>query len=200
MNRILIITALQAEARPLIAFFQLEKKQLHEKLFYFQKDEIVCLTTGVGAKNVQKRLSVFLEKTDYNNTILINVGIAGGDSDHTEIGEMFLVNQIMDEENNKVYDLKMSLKTGLLELPLTTVNAGVVNGGKDYNGLVDMEAVAIVETAIQFLPIQRMVFLKIVSDYMDEIIDSPEQVISFITNQLPEINRIISLLIKMIKV
>lgn len=200
MNRILIITALQAEARPLIAFYQLEKKQLNEKLFYFQKDEIMCLTTGVGAKNVQKRLSVFLEKTDYNNTILINVGIAGGNSDHTEIGEMFLVNQIMDEENNKVYDLKMSLKTGLQELPLTTVNAGVVNGGKDYNGLVDMEAAAIVETAIQFLPIQRMVFLKIVSDYMDEIIDSPEQVISFITNQLPEINRIISLLIKMIKV
>lgn len=200
MNRILIITALQAEARPLIAFYQLEKKQLNEKLFYFQKDEIMCLTTGVGAKNVQKRLSVFLEKTDYNNTILINVGIAGGNSDHTEIGEMFLVNQIMDEENNKVYDLKMSLKTGLQELPLTTVNAGVVNGGKDYNGLVDMEAAAIVETAIQFLPIQRMVFLKIVSDYMDEIIDNPKQVISFITNQLPEINRIISLVIKMIKV
>lgn len=200
MNRILIITALQAEARPLIAFYQLEKKQLNEKLFYFQKDEIMCLTAGVGAKNVRKRLSVFLEKTDYNNTILINVGIAGGNSDHTEIGEMFLINQIMDEENDKVYDLKMSLKTGLQELPLTTVNAGVVNGGKDYNGLVDMEAAAIVETAIQFLPIQRMVFLKIVSDYMDEIIDSPEQVISFITNQLPEINRIISLVIKMIKV
>ena len=200
MNQILFITALQAEAQPLILFYQLEKKQLNKKLFYFQKGEIVCLTTGVGAKNVRKRLSVFLEKMDNNNTILINVGIAGGNSDHTEIGEMFLVNQIMDEENNKVYDLQMSLNTGLQELPLTTVNAGVINGGKSYNGLVDMEAAVIIETAIQFLPIQRMVFLKIVSDHMDKIIDRPEQVILFITNQLPEINRIISLLIEKIKV
>ncbi|MCH7764252.1 MAG: hypothetical protein IIB95_11040 [Candidatus Marinimicrobia bacterium] len=196
MNQILFITALQAEAQPLILFYQLEKKQLNKKLFYFQKGEIVCLTTGVGAKNVRKRLSVFLEKMDNNNTILINVGIAGGNSDHTEIGEMFLVNQIMNEENNKVYDLEMLLKTWLRELPLTTVNAGVVNGGKDYNGLVDMEAAAIVETSLQFIPIQRMVFLKIVSDYMDKVLDTPEQVYPLMNSQLPEISKITSLLLE----
>ncbi|MCH7612612.1 MAG: hypothetical protein IIB45_04560 [Candidatus Marinimicrobia bacterium] len=196
MNQILFITALQAEAQPLILFYQLEKKQLNKKLFYFQKGEIVCLTTGVGAKNVRKRLSVFLEKMDNNNTILINVGIAGGNSDHTEIGEMFLVNQIMNEENNKVYDLEMLLKTWLRELPLTTVNAGVVNGGKDYNGLVDMEAAAIVETSLQFIPIQRMVFLKIVSDYMDKVLDTPEQVYPLMNIQLPEISKITSLLLE----
>jgi len=194
MNKILIITALQAEAKPLVAFYQLKKKQVNEELFYFQNNEIFCLTTGVGVKNVRKRLAVFLKKMDAKNTILLNVGIAGGNSDYTKIGEMYMVNQIMDEENNKVYDLEILSGSELKRLPLTTVNAGVVNGGKGYNGLVDMEAAAIVETAIQFFPIQRMCFLKIVSDYMDRVVDGPDQVLKFVNNQLPEIDRISILL------
>ena len=197
MNQILLITALQAEARPIIEHFGLEKIRLTKDLFYFRKDNISCLTTGVGKKKIRKRLKPFLEKTKFlDKSILINVGIAGGNSDHTQIGEMFLVNQIMNEENNKVYDLEMLLKTWLRELPLTTVNAGVVNGGKDYNGLVDMEAAAIVETSLQFIPIQRMVFLKIVSDYMDKVLDTPEQVYPLMNSQLPEISKITSLLLE----
>lgn len=194
MNHILITTALQAEAQPLIEHYQLEKKQCSANIFYFQRGVITCLTTGVGEKNVRKRLGAFLNETVCRNTILMNMGIAGGNRDATEIGKMYSINKITDEKNGKVWLPDALLKTGLPEMPLSSVSKGVTDGGNKYAGLVDMEGAAIFETVVQFIPVHCMVFLKIVSDHMDEILDSPEQVASLINKRLPEIDRLISLM------
>ena len=132
MNHILITTALQAEARPLVDHFQLEQKQLNKEIFYYQKGEIICLTTGVGEKNVHKRLGAFLKETVRRNTILMNMGIAGGNRDETEIGKMYLINKITDEKNGKVWLPDALLKTGLPEMPLSSVSKGVTDGGNQY--------------------------------------------------------------------
>ena len=171
MNHILITIALQAEAQPLIEHYQLEKKQCSANIFYFQRGVITCLTTGVGGKNVRKRLGAFLKETVSRNTILINMGIAGGNRDATEIGKMYSINKITDEKNGKVWLPDTLLKTGLPEMPLSSVSKGVTDGGNKYAGLVDMEGAAIFETVVQFIPVHCMVFLKIVSDHMDEILD-----------------------------
>jgi len=155
---------------------------------------ITCLTTGVGEKNVRKRLGAFLNETVCRNTILMNMGIAGGNQDATEIGKLYLINKITDEKNGKVWLPDALLKTGLPEMPLSSVSKGVTDGGNQYAGLVDMEGAAIFETAVQFIPVHCLVFLKIVSDHMDEILDSPEQVVSLINKQLPEIDGLISLM------
>ena len=194
MNHILITTALQAEAQPLIEHYQLEKKQCSANIFYFQRGVITCLTTGVGEKNVRKRLGAFLNETVCRNTILMNMGIAGGNRDATEIGKMYSINKITDEKNGKVWLPDALLKTGLPEMPLSSVSKGVTDGGNKYAGLVDMEGAAIFETVVQFIPVHCLVFLKIVSDHMDEILDSPEQVVSLINKRLPEIDRLISLM------
>jgi len=194
MNHILITTALQAEAQPLIEHYQLEKKQCSANIFYFQRGVITCLTTGVGEKNVRKRLGAFLNETVCRNTILMNMGIAGGNRDATEIGKLYFINKITDEKNGKVWLPDALLKTGLPEMPLSSVSKGVTDGGNKYAGLVDMEGAAIFETVVQFIPVHCMVFLKIVSDHMDEILDSPEQVVSLINKRLPEIDRLISLM------
>jgi hypothetical protein len=194
MNHILITTALQAEAQPLIEHYQLEKKQCSANIFYFQRGVITCLTTGVGEKNVRKRLGAFLNETVCRNTILMNMGIAGGNRDTTKIGKMYSINKITDEKNGKVWLPDALLKTGLPEMPLSSVSKGVTDGGNKYAGLVDMEGAAIFETVVQFIPVHCMVFLKIVSDHMDEILDSPEQVVSLINKRLPEIDRLISLM------
>ena len=193
MNHILITTALQAEARPLIDHFQLEQKQLNKEIFYYQKGEIICLTTGVGEKNVHNRLGTFLHETNSSNSILLNIGIAGGNKEHTEIGRMYMVNKITGN-NGKVWLPDILLKTGLPEIPLNTVSKGITDGGHIYDGLVDMEAAAIFETAVQCLPVHRLIILKIVSDHMDVVLDSSEQVIPLMTKQLPEIKRIIEIL------
>jgi spore photoproduct lyase len=191
MNHILITTALQAEAEPIVKQYQLEKKHLSENLFYFQRDDITCLTTGVGEKNVRKRLSTFLHKMDCKNTILFNIGIAGGEKNATEIGKMYLVNKIVSEKNGNIFLPENWIKTDIPVLPLTTVLKGVTDGGKQYEGLVDMEAAAIYETATKFIPAKHLYFLKVVSDYMEQVLDSPEQVLPLITNNLSEIIRFI---------
>ncbi|MFQ6676984.1 MAG: hypothetical protein ACE5D0_01575 [Fidelibacterota bacterium] len=193
MNPILITTALQSEARPIIAFYKMVKRLKNNKFFYFQKDDIICLTTGVGAQNVRKRLSAFLKQTDYDYLTLINVGIAGGKRGIAEKGSMYLVSKIIDEKDKSVRITNTQLNNGLKKLHLTTVPQGIIDGGKNYNGLVDMEAAAIFDIATQSSSIQEMVFLKIVSDYMEEVLDSPEQVYPFINNQLHEIDRMITL-------
>jgi len=196
MNHILITTALQAEAEPIIKQYQLEKKRLSKKLFYYQRDKITCLTTGVGEKNVRKRISAFLRGIDCSNTMLINIGIAGGEKNATEIGKMYLVNKIISETNKKVWLTNNLLKLEIPEIQLTTVAKGVTNGGEKYEGLVDMEAAAIIETALKFISAKNLYFLKIVSDYMENVLDSPEQVLPLITNNLPKIDRIINFIKK----
>ncbi len=191
MNHILITTALQAEAEPIVKQYQLEKKHLSENLFYFQRGDITCLTTGVGEKNVRKRLSTFLHEMDCKNTILFNIGIAGGRKNVTEIGKMYLVNKIVSETNKKVWLPNNFLKPEIPEIQLTTVAKGVTNGGEKYEGLVDMEAAAIYETATKIIPAHQLYFLKIVSDYMEQVLDSTDQVLPLITNNLSEIIRFI---------
>jgi len=194
MNHLLIITALQSEAEPIIKQFQLEKKYHSEKLFYFQREGITCLTTGVGEKNVRKRLGVFLQGLDCSNTILINIGIAGGKKDSSIIGTMYLINKITSDKSGKVWLPDILLKNGISEQQLTTVEKGVMDGGKKYKGLVDMEAAAIFEIAVQFIPTHCLVFLKIVSDYMDEVLDSSEHVLPIMKNNLSKFDSIITLM------
>jgi hypothetical protein len=124
----------------------------------------------------------------------MNMGIAGGNRDATEIGKMYSINKITDEKNGKVWLPDKLLKIGLPEMPLSSVSKGVTDGGNQYAGLVDMEGAAIFDTAVQFIPVHCLVFLKIVSDHMDVILDSPEQVVSLINKRLPEIDGLISLM------
>jgi len=118
------------------------------------------------------------------------MGIAGGNSDITEIGSLYIVNKITDEKNGNIWLPDIMINHGLKELSLTTVSKGITDGGKQYDGLVDMEAAAIFETAVKRIPAKRMVFLKIVSDHMDKVLDKPEQVIPSVQNQLLGIHRI----------
>ncbi len=194
MNHLLIITALQSEAEPIIKQYQLEKKHHSEKLFYFQRERITCLTTGVGEKNVRKRLGAFLQELACSNTILINIGIAGGKKDSSKIGTMYLINKITSDKSGKAWLPDILLKTGIPEVQLTTVSKGVTDGGEKYKGLVDMEAAVIFETAVEFFPVHCLVFLKIVSDYMDEVLDSPEQVLPIMSNNLSKLDSIITLM------
>lgn len=196
MNHILITTALQAEAKSIVNYYQLEKQQHSKKIFFFQNGEISCLTTGVGGKNVNSRLKEFLEMKDCRRTILLNIGTAGGSQPETEIGQMYLVNKITSANNGRVWLPDIVLKTGLPELQLTTVKKGITDGGKQFQGLVDMEGAAIFETAIKFIPAHRLFFLKIVSDHMNVVLDSQEHVLQIMKKQLPEIDRIIGLLNK----
>ncbi len=194
MNHILFITALQAEAAPLIDRYGLGKVCVSAGLFYFEQGRITCLTTGVGLENARRRLNQFLSTKGNQNFILLNVGIAGGNPKTTKIGHMYRVRKITSENDNKFWLLKNLFNIELPALPLMTVSKGITDGGKSGFGLVDMEGAAIMETAVKFIPKDQILFLKIVSDHMDKILVSPFAVAELIKKQLPEMDRIVAML------
>lgn len=188
---VLIVTALKSEAKPLIANYSLNPvKESH--LTLYQKNAFSLLICGVGKQKASESLTAFLQ--DYpDEYLLVNVGIAGGNPETTKIGELYVIHKIIDENSKREWFPDILLKHGLKTSELTTVENAVTDGSAGFKNLVDMEASALFEAGIKCIPAHRMVFLKIVSDAMDEAAFSGIDVSALIQKPLSEIDSIIQI-------
>ena len=186
----LFLTALKVEATPIIKGFNLEK-DLKTQLFI--NNNISLLITGVGKHKTKFRLKSIIDlKINWDETIIINVGIAGGEKNKTNIGSIYLINKIIDEETGKIFFPDILIKNNLEEISLTTVINSVSDDSFNYTGLVDMEASAIFESLSSYIPCHRFIFLKIVSDYMDIKDWKSINVCSLIHEQIENILKIVN--------
>ena len=168
MFKRLIITALPDEAWPFIDLFKLASDENHSDLRVFSNETCSLLRTGIGDDRVKSVLPVFLERIpNFDNIVLFNVGIAGGHPDKTEIGEVYPVNKVTNDDTHDNYVLTIPEKNEFDTMLLTTVAKGITTGHVGYEGLVDMEAAIITATAISYLNIDKIAVIKVVSDYMD---------------------------------
>jgi nucleoside phosphorylase len=168
MLKRLIITALPDEARPFIDRFRLASDENQSDLRVFSNETCSLLITGIGGNRVKSVLPVFLERiSDFDNAVLFNIGIAGGHPDKTEIGEVYLVNKVNNDQTVDKYSLTIPAKNGFNTMALTTVVKGITAGHVGYEGLVDMEAAIITATAVSYLNIDKIAVIKVVSDHMD---------------------------------
>ena len=104
-------------------------------------------------KNIKSRINDFLKLINHKEVQFINVGIAGSKS-RTNIGELFIINKILDDSFDKKYYPEIIIDHGLNESSITTVGTPVLDGGKKYDTLVDMEAHEIfsfVQSLFQFM-------------------------------------------------
>jgi hypothetical protein len=164
----LIITALPDEARPFIDRFRLASDENQSDLRVFSNETCSLLITGIGGNRVKSVLPIFLERiSDFDNAVLFNIGIAGGHPDKTEIGEVYLVNKVNNDQTVDKYSLTIPAKNGFNTMALTTVVKGITAGHVGYEGLVDMEAAIITATAVSYLNIDKIAVIKVVSDHMD---------------------------------
>jgi len=168
MLKRLIITALPDEARPFIDRFKLKSDENQSDLNVYSNESCSLLITGIGSGQVKSVLPVFLKRiSDFDNVILFNIGIAGGHPDKTEIGEVYPVNKVTNDDTHDKYFLTIPEKNEFNTMFLTTVSKGITAGHGCYEGLVDMEAAIITATAISYLNINKIAVIKVVSDYMD---------------------------------
>ena len=168
MLKRLIITALPAEARPFIDRFKLKSDENQSDLNVYSNESCSLLITGIGSGQVKSVLPVFLKRiSDFDNVILFNIGIAGGHPDKTEIGEVYPVNKVTNDETYDKYFLTIPEKNEFDTMLLTTVAKGITTGHMGYEGLVDMEAAIIIATAISYLNIDKIAVIKVVSDHMN---------------------------------
>ncbi len=184
-----ILSALKAESDPLVNFFQL-KRHSSFKFPVFVHNDLYLISIGVGKAKVQERIYSFLETIRDDFIQFINIGIAGGKDDNSELGQMYLINKILDGDTDHSYYPDILIKHSLAEHSITTVNKGITDGGSRYKTLVDMEASEIFKICSKKIPVHRMAFLKIISDYMDldAVSFNAESISSLITPNLKSIN------------
>jgi nucleoside phosphorylase len=184
----LIITALRDEAQPFIDRFKLVKNKNQSDLRVFNDENCSLLITGVGVDRVKSTLPIFLERIpDFDNFVLFNVGIAGGHPDKTEIGEVYPVNKVTNDETHDKYFLTIPAKNEFNTMFLTTVAKGITAGHVGYEELVDMEAAIITAIAISYLNIDKIAVIKVVSDHMDNAEWSSLDVCEIIRSKLDSI-------------
>ena len=85
----IIITALQDEANPIIDFYNLARDIKQPDLKVYSNNKYSLLVTGVGRNKVIDTLPIYLNRIYSRNSILINVGIAGGNPSSTKIGNIY---------------------------------------------------------------------------------------------------------------
>ncbi len=162
-----ILTALKAESEPLIKFFKLEKDSSFNFPVFINNDVIV-VGIGVGKKNISKRVMTVHNQFKRFNLIFINIGIAGGSSKNSIVGKCYFINKIMDESGKKSYYPEIFIKHSFSEKKIKTFKNVVKKINQDFDFLVDMESFDIYKVCSKLVPIHRIVFLKIVSDYVNE--------------------------------
>ena len=182
---ILFLTALKVEADPIISHFELVKDNVSN---IYSNNNFFLFIVGVGYKKVGERLNSFIfNYNQWDTTTIVNIGIAGGNQNDTELGNIYRINSILDKCSGRTYFPDILLKSNINEIGLTTVLNPISDRPIEQRGLVDMEASAIYEFMSNYIPPHRICFLKIVSDYMDISQIKSIKVNSLIKNQMSKI-------------
>ena len=185
-----ILTALKAESDPLIASFDLSRSSLFDfPVFVNSTQEIYLIGLGVGKSKVEYRINKFIDKINEPLMQFINIGVAGSNQSFSEIGDIFLINKITDEQFGHFYYPDILIDHSMIESDIVTVMDMVNDKDNIYNSLVDMEASEIFRVCSPMIPIHNIAFIKIVSDHME--IDlanfNGTLISSFITDKLDSI-------------
>ena len=184
-----ILTALKAEAKPIIDYYDLTHDNSHLPLVY-KNNMYTLLVTGVGKINVYKALTTYYKNNEMSRRQFINIGISGGHQNDCDLGQMFLINKIFDDTSKFSISLRYKNYFGLLKNNLSTVSKPITNGEFKRRGLVDMEAYKICEVINEIDNIENLFILKIVSDFMNlnDSLLSYKEIYNFIEQNLVEID------------
>lgn len=179
-----LITALDAEARPLIEHYRLKRDHSLPYTLY-KNDDTVLLVSGMGKMNSAMAVSSLLGwRVPVDEDILINVGVCGAPKSY-KIGEVLLIHQIIDNDRHYYPDILYThphQETSLIcvDTPQSELS--------DYP--VDMESVSVFKAASRFFKLHQMAFIKIVSDHFTPESVTKEMVIEQIGSNLPTIENV----------
>ncbi|NWF66077.1 MAG: hypothetical protein HXX81_01275 [Campylobacterales bacterium] len=171
-NFTLIVTALHAEAKPLIEEFKLKK--VSSTFEIFKNENIVLIVSSIGQINSIIATTHILSL--FNCSKIINYGIAGAKNQKLNIGEFCLINKILEFESKKAQYLDLIFDFDFHEASLTTSNKAIDISQKDeiFTDLVDMESYWFYLTASRFLQNHQIFVAKVISDYLDTSIPTKE--------------------------
>ena len=94
-----ILSALKAESDPLVNYFQLKRHSLFQ-FPVFVNNDLYLIGIGTGKAKVQERIYSFFETASDDFIQFINIGIAGGKNENSELGQIYLINKIVDDNTD----------------------------------------------------------------------------------------------------
>lgn len=185
-----LLIATHTEAKPLIDNFKLKQKKFDEFSIFCNKNKNISLTvTGIGkvnsASSVSYTASIFGLK---KNNVWLNIGICGHKS--FKIGDIFLINKIIDRSSAKVWFPSINIDTKIKQASCMTLDKIKT---KYENTLFDMELSGIQQSALKFSSIEFIHSLKIVSDnekFSQSCLDSKD-ISNLIFTRLEEIEQFV---------
>jgi len=154
------VAALHCEAKPVIDYYRL-RKQPADAFDVYRGDDMALVVSGVG-KLASAAACAWMAADQREQAVLawLNLGIAGAAAQ--EIGEAFLLNQVIDADSGERY----------YPVPATRAyfpgSACRTLGKPDYDyrddGLFDMEASGFMQSTLYFSSAELVQCVKLVSD------------------------------------
>ena len=154
-----LVTALQAEARPLIAHYKLQAIQGHAFRLY-TGNGLRLIVSGIGKVAAAGAVAYQCALLDNSPSAWLNVGIAG--HANKEVGSALLAHKITDTTNGKTFYPIFTAAPACPTSPLYTVDQAETAYATDC--AYDLEASAFFETAQRFTSGELGHCLKIISD------------------------------------
>lgn len=194
MKRLCIITALAAEARPLLDAFKF-KQSTARHLRVYASEQYLLLECGPGKLNAAAGTGAMLQA--YPDIVaVLNVGIAGGCH---EYGQSVLAHHVRDHATGAKWFPHLPDNKAFRSLPSDGVSTVDQPDTRYRKGeLFDMEAAGIFNAASRYLSTSQIHCLKVVSDNPEQGIEgiNKRSVIALIENALPDITPILDVLHK----
>lgn len=188
---IYIVVALQAEARPLISHFGLERADDLAPLEVFQRPDLKVVVTGVGQAAVEAAVDALQsERPVESHSVWLNLGVAG--NRNRPIGTEVLAAEVVDQSTGRSWTLIPPKDyAGELGTVYTVRHVEV-----DYatQALYEMEAAAFCERVMRLTSPELVQVLKVVSDNLETgaFCVSAHQVQGLLEKSLPRIDRLVS--------
>jgi len=193
MSLICLVTAMTAEAKPLVEAFNL--KPLPQKGLSAWIGDGVCLVqTGMGQQRAEARIDALLAIQQGINAF-INVGIAGGKRD---LGDVIIASSVQDKLSGKIWYPHLPPKS-IKQNTVSVDHCAVVSVPEPCDHyrtdcVYDMEAAAVTRTVLQHTDLSRIQTVKVISDNPDNPLDdfSVKNVPPWMCNTLPTLESLIN--------
>ena len=164
---VLIHSALLCEAQSIIEKLKLKKTNSNPKIY--QNGDFIVLIGGIGRDNTIRSLQFVFNNFKIERAF--NIGVAGCSDRSIDIGTIFCTNH---------------KGCGVDHIPLSTVDEPQVEKGGDVR-LYDMEGKYFQDTALGYLEAEDIYIFKIVSDHLDDTVQSKEFIKSLIYKNIDQL-------------
>ena len=157
---LLIHTALHAEARAIIAHFNLKRQHKERAFAYYANADIHLVESGTGKTNAATSVGWLSARISAENPVWLNIGMAGH-ANH-DIGMLKLAHHIEDQAKGHHWNPPILTNTHPASDNLLTVDSP--DSSYPDNAMVDMEASGFLTAACRFTRIELIHSLKVISD------------------------------------